>query len=84
MNAIDSFTEKVLDDFSKEITDQVFCFIQSERELMHDYLVLLSKNDLKYINSSIAKAVKKRFNLTNQNTKGEPKSTLIQSYEEFM
>ena len=83
MNKVDTFAKKTLDRFSKEITDSVFVFIQTDRELMHDYLNLLSKTDLKYLNSTIAKAVKERFNLTNKKRKGTPKSTLIQSYEEF-
>jgi hypothetical protein len=84
MKDINTFTKKTLDRFAKEMTDQVFVFIQKDRELMHDYLMLLSKHNLKNLNSTIAKAVKKRFVLTNKINKGTPKSTLIQSYEEFI
>lgn len=79
-----NFTKKTLDRFSREITDQVFVFIQNDRELMHDYLNLLSNHNLKNLNSSIAKAVKARYGLTNKTRKGIPKSSLIQSYEEFI
>jgi hypothetical protein len=80
---MDKFTKKVLDRFSKEITDQVFLYIQNDKELMRDYLHLINKNDLKIVNSSIAKAIKSRYNLTNLAKKGKPESSLIQSYEEF-
>ncbi len=83
MKNIDDFNQKTLDLFTQQITDEVFLFIQNNRELMHDYLNLVSKNDLNVVNSGIAKAIKKRYSLENKDTKGNPKSLLIQSYEEF-
>ena len=78
------FTTKVLDRFTKEITDQIFLFIQNDKELLRDYLHLLNETHLTSVNSSIAKAVKKRYDLTNLNSKGAPKSLLILDYEEFV
>ena len=77
------FTEKVMDRFTKEITDQVFLFIQNDKELLREYLHLLNETKLNSVNSNIAKAIKKRYNLTNLESKGEPKSLLILDYEEF-
>ncbi len=83
MKDLDEFTQKTLDLFTHQITDEVFLFIQNNGELMHDYLNLVSKNDLNVVNSGIAKAIKKRYSLKNKDTKGKPQSFLIQSYEEF-
>lgn len=81
---MDAFTQNVLDQFSKEITDQVFLFIQNDRKLMHEYLKLINKNDRHYVNGGIAKAICKRYGLTNSYDRQEtPKSTLIQSYSEL-
>jgi len=78
-----NFTTKVLDRFTKEITDQVFLFIQNDKELLRDYLHLLNDVKLNSVNSNIAKAVKGRYGLTNLESKGTPKSLLILDYEEF-
>jgi len=78
-----AFTKKLLDRYSKEITDQVFLFIQNDKELMRDYLHLINQKDIHYVNGGIAKAIKERFNLKNLSSKGKPKSSLILSYEEF-
>jgi hypothetical protein len=83
MIKIDDFTNKVLNSYSKEITDQVFLYIQNDRELMHEYLTLINSNDIRYVNSQIAKAIKERYGLTPLENKGVPKSSLIQSFEEF-
>ena len=43
---IKKFADEVLSKFSKEITDQVFLSIQNDRELMHEYLRLVSKEGI--------------------------------------
>lgn len=83
MERINEFSNQLLDKFSEEITDQVFLFIQNDKELMHQYLNLISKKEIKSVNSSIAKSIKKRYNLSNKSKNTEPKSILIQSFEEF-
>ncbi len=85
MITLNDFKDKVLDQFCEDITDRVFLMIQNDRELMQDYLdVLSSGNARKSINSELAKEVKRRFNLMNQGVKNkEPKSTLIKSHEKF-
>jgi len=82
--AIKKFADKVLDKFSKEITDQIFLSIQNNRELMHEYLRLISENSIDTVNQQIGKAVKNRYKLNNTDSKqDDPKSTLIQSHQEF-
>ncbi len=81
---IKDFTSKLIAAFDKQITDQVFLFIESERELMSNYLNTVANNELNVVNSSIAKAIKKHYELQNLDSKNEsPKSKLIESYEEF-
>ena len=84
MSNLNNFTNKVLDVFSKEITDQVFLTIQNDRQLMHEYLKLVGSKGLAVVNQQIGKAVKRRFELANDVERQEqPKSTLIQSHTRF-
>ena len=81
---IKKFADDVLDEFSKEITDQVFLSIQNNRELMHEYLRLISTNTIDTVNQQIGKAVKNRYRLTNSDSRQDaPTSTLIKSHQEF-
>ena len=78
------FSDKVLDEFSKKITDQVFLSIQNNRELMHEYLRLISTSTIDTVNQQIGKAVKHRYQLSNSDSRQDaPTSTLIKSHQEF-
>ena len=85
MNDLNDFKEKVIDLFSEKLTDKVFLMIQNDRELMREYLSIIEKrNSLAFVNSEIAKEVKKRFDLKNLNQRNEePESLLIQAHEMF-
>lgn len=85
MKQLDDFKKKVVDSFTTQLTDKVFLMIQNDRDLMKEYLSIIEKsNSLSYINSEIAKEIKKRYNLDNLGEKNEsPKSFLIQGYELF-
>ncbi len=66
------------------ITDTVFLTIQSDRQLMHDYLqTVATQGNVAYVNSEIAKEIKRFFGLTNVVENQFPNSVLIQSYTEF-
>lgn len=79
-----TFITTVLNRFSQEITDEVFLMIQNDRELMHMYLTLISKNDQGSVNRSLGKAVKARYGLDNLPTREDnPRSSLIKSHQEF-
>lgn len=78
------FTGRVLDRFSREITDLVFLSVQNDPELMHEYLALVSQKGHDVVNRSLGRAVKARFGLENLPTReGTPRSTLIKSHREF-
>ena len=55
--------------------------IQNDKELMQDYLNLLSDNKRHVVNSSIAKAIKDKFNLDNIRESQEHESTSIKTFE---
>jgi hypothetical protein len=73
----------VLDSFAKTVTDKVFQHIQTDRKLMKDYLLSVDENGLGVINRYLGKEIKRRFHLTNRDRQNNPKSTLIQSHQEF-
>lgn len=83
--SMEQFTDGLLDKISVELTDIVFQYIENDRELLKQYLDLVANTgDLRVVNSNIAKAVSKRFDLkTNGYQEINPNSKLIQSYSEF-
>lgn len=84
MSQLSDFTEKVMRQYSKNITDEIFIMIQNDKELMYEYLKLVEANGLTIVNQQIGKKIKNRFSLDNELTRNElPKSTLIQSHQEF-
>lgn len=84
MTDLQKFKEKTIKKFSSTITDSVFLMIQNDKELMKEYLLLLEKHKLNILNSSLAKEIKKRYNLENKDLKNiSPKSNLIQTFEVF-
>lgn len=69
---------------NKRITDEVFLLIQNDREFMQDYLRLVEKKGLDSVNQLIGAGVKKKYNLENDDQRNkEPKSSLIQSHQQF-
>lgn len=85
MANLNDFKKKVVDEFTTQLTDKVFLMIQNDKELMKEYLSIIEEgSSLAYINSEIAKEIKKRYDLDKLNKKNEmPVSNLIQSYELF-
>jgi len=84
MLSINNFSSQVFNKFSKIITDQVFLMIQNDRVLMKKYLDLITAKGLGEVNRSIGKAVKNRYRLSNSDLRQKnPKSSLIQSHQEF-
>ena len=81
---LQEYSDKLLSKFSKEITDQVFLSIQNNRELMHEYLRLVSEEGIDSVNQEIGRSVKKRYKLSNSDSRQDaPKSMLIKSHQEF-
>ena len=84
VSEVSAFADKVLSRFSDSITDYVFLTIQNDRELMLEYLRLVSDTKLDTVNQQIGKKVKDHFNLKNAPSRQDsPQSTLIKSHQVF-
>jgi hypothetical protein len=88
MSKISSFAIDVLSAFPSEvehssITDDVFITIQNNENYMHRYSQLVSEYGVGVVNWNIGKKIKRYYNLSNDIRCNLPKSTLIQSYQEF-
>lgn len=83
---MNDFLNRMFEKFESQITDNIFCFIQNDKELMKAYLDLVAENgNLQHINSHIAQEIAKRFDLENIGTSDEiPKSNLIQTYSKLI
>lgn len=81
---MEQFMKKVLDQFTKDITDKIFLMIQNDNKLMGKYLDLLDRHKeniaLDTLNSNIGKYIKNRLNLDDINECKNPKSTLIRTF----
>lgn len=80
------FAEEVIKAFTKDLTDNVFLYIQENEELLQMYFDAISESDRKTVNSVLGKQIKKRFDVENEIDdetgrflKGEPKSVLIKT-----
>jgi len=80
---LNEFKEKALTQFTREITDIFFCYIEQDKELMQDYLRVIGRDsDLDTTNKTLGAAVKEWFNLENGDENTDPVSNLIRSYTE--
>ncbi len=73
------FNDKALKLFTEEITDLVFLYIQNNKDLMNDYLDLISEYDRHSVNAQLGLDVKEWFGLDNIAQDGIPKSVLIKT-----
>ena len=80
MSAITEFNKKVINEFVESITDRVFLMIEDDKDLMAEYLRLISDNTLNAVNTSLGLAVKELLKLENIEIEEEPASFLIRSY----
>jgi len=62
--SVKNYIGRVLNKFAGQITDRVFLMIQSDRELMQEYLNLVaSGTNSDTLNRELGKQVKAKFNL---------------------
>ena len=81
---ISQSTQSVLNEFTERLTDQVFLFIENDRELLGQYLHTVEGKELDTVNAHIAQAIKRHFGLESKGEKcNTPNSKLIQGYEKF-
>ena len=80
---VEEFKNQVLSQFTLEITDVVFQYIENDRDLLQEYLRVVGRaSDIDETNKRLGKAVKEWFGLENGDRNHEPKSKLIRSYTE--
>jgi hypothetical protein len=80
MSAITDFNNKVINEFVESISDRVFIMIEEDKDLMLEYLRLVSDTSLDEVNTSLGLAVKELLKLENIEIEEEPDSFLIRSY----
>ena len=80
----EKFAKKVVDQFCKELTDQLFLYIENDKELMREYLHIVSKEHLEHVNQSLGLQFKKLFKVGNLGINKMPKCKLIDSYTEHI
>lgn len=88
MDLID-FENEALAKFVKEITDQIFLYIENDKDLFQKYQRVIGRSSsIDQANSSIGKFIKDYLNLENILKNGKPleckspQSNLIKSYTE--
>jgi len=82
---LEQFKTNALTQFTREITDIFFCYIENNKELVQDYQRVIGRDsNLDETNLALGAAVKKWFRLENGNENSKPKSKLIRSYTEHI
>ena len=80
------FCDDVLTEFQNNITDAVFCYLQSDKDLMRRYLALMRDfgRGKQTLNSQLAQAITREFGLkSTKRIKETPNSVLIESFSEL-
>lgn len=86
ISELKQFCDEVLNKFNNNITDAVFCYLQSDKELMCRYLSLVKnlEKGKQTINSQLAQAITREFGLKSTKRINEtPNSVLIESFSEL-
>ena len=82
---LNQFQQKALSQFTKEITDIFFLYIENDKDLMQEYLRVIGREStLDNTNMALGAAVKEWFALANGVENSNPKSKLIMSYTEHL
>jgi hypothetical protein len=74
------YAEALVKGFIKEITDQLFLYIQHNDSVMRDYMTNVNRYGLDTLNMAIGEKVKTLLNLENDGVNDKPKSNLIKTY----
>lgn len=74
------FAKKVARKFCAELTDQLFLYIENDKELMQDYLRVVSENTIHKTNKDLGAEFKELFFVDNLDETDQVKSNLIKTY----
>jgi len=82
-NPLRAFKDRALTEFTREITDLFFGYIESHETLFPEYQRIIGRErDLDTTNRYLGAAVKEWFALRDLQENDSPKSRLIRSYTE--
>ncbi len=75
------FIDEVFSKFDEQIIDNIFCFIQNDRELMKKYLeTVATTGNLQDVNKQIGREIVRHYGFKGYSKNNEPKSFLISSF----
>jgi len=77
---VNEYAEQVVENFIREITDNVFLSIERDDGVMRDYMTNVNRYGLDTVNMAIGLKIKERLSLANNGENDNPKSRLIKSY----
>ena len=87
---LESFSDVVIGRFCENLTDHVFVYIESDKDLLAQYQLLVAEQEkssaspreaIQTVNSFIGRKIREKFNLGNLGRSETPKSRLIKSFE---
>lgn len=76
----ENFANEVYTNFYRDLTDQLFLYIQNDNDLKDKYNNLISKFTKETINQDLGQLFKELFNVDNLKRNYNPESSLINSY----
>jgi len=80
---LNQFAKQALREFTREITDLFFHYIEDRKDLLQEYQRVIGRSsNLDETNQYLGMAVKNWFNLENGAENHAPRSRLIRSYTE--
>ena len=78
---LNPFLDKVLDEFTEDITDRIFQMIEEDEGLMKEYNTLKEEMSAGTINSRLGKKVREHFRLQKTDRRKKAESSLISEYQ---
>ncbi|MDA8129989.1 MAG: hypothetical protein M0011_00645 [Elusimicrobia bacterium] len=81
---LEEFRHAALLNFTRDIVDQFFLYIENDRELMREYLSVLGRElGADETNEYLEQGLRKYFNLCEQGENHSPKTRLLPSFTEY-
>lgn len=72
--------KKLLSRFTRQLTDQVFLFLQQDPELYQEYQALVRESSSNGVNSVLGRMITEAYDLVNLNKETHPQSPLLKKY----
>ena len=69
--------KKLLSRFTRQLTDQVFLFLQQDPELYQEYQALVRESSSNGVNSVLGRMITEAYDLVNLNKETHPQSPLL-------